>query len=241
MAEPEADAPRGPRRPTPQKAGGRSAPERAARPTRLPEEVASELAKAPATRAGKDLPRRMGDAIRAYDRDRYEDARRLLRRLAEAVPAAPAVRELYGLTLYRMGRWRDAIRELEAFHSLSNSYDQHPVLADCYRALGENDRVGELWDELRRASPGAAVVAEGRLVAAGAMADGGDLPGAIRLLERAPAASKRDPLRQVRTWYALADLYERAGDIPRARDLFRRVLDHDPELFDTAERLAALG
>src|SRR5205807_4756497 len=49
VAEPEADAPRGPRRPTPQKAGGRSAPERAARPTRLPEEVASELAKAPAT------------------------------------------------------------------------------------------------------------------------------------------------------------------------------------------------
>jgi len=196
------------------------------------------VAAAPRTRR---LPERMADAIRAYDRDRYEDARRLLRRLSDVAPSAPAVRELYGLTLYRMGRWRDAIRELETFHGLTNSYDQHPGLADCYRALGDGDRVAELWDELRRASPGAAVVAEGRLVAAGAMADGGDLPGAIRLLEKAPTAPKRDPLRQVRTWYALADLYERAGDIPRARDLFRRVVDHDPELFDTAERLASLG
>ena len=183
----------------------------------------------------------MSQAVRAYERDRYEEARRLLRRVVEAVPTSPAVRELYGLTLYRVGRWQDAITQLEEFHALTHSYDQHPVLADCHRALGETDRVAELWKELRLASPGASVVAEGRVVAAGAMADAGDLRGAIALLDKARTAVKRDPLQQVRTWFALADLYERAGDIPRARELFTRVVDYDPGLFDAAERLASLG
>jgi len=42
-------------------------------------------------------------------------------------------------------------------------------------------------------------------------------------------------------WYALADLYERAGDLPRARELFARVASFSPvQLFDTEERLTAL-
>jgi hypothetical protein len=44
----------------------------------------------------------------------------------------------------------------------------------------------------------------------------------------------------LRQWYALADLYERAGDIPRARDLFNRVASIDPDAFDIRERLQAL-
>ena len=39
---------------------------------------------------------------------------------------------------------------------------------------------------------------------------------------------------------ALADLFDRAGDIPRARDLFNRVASIDPDAFDTRERLRAL-
>ena len=45
----------------------------------------------------------------------------------------------------------------------------------------------------------------------------------------------------VRVWYALADLYERAGDLPRARELFLRIRRHDAAFADAAERLAALG
>jgi hypothetical protein len=44
----------------------------------------------------------------------------------------------------------------------------------------------------------------------------------------------------VRQWYALADLFDRAGDIPRARDLFNRVASVDPDAFDTRQRLRAL-
>ena len=39
----------------------------------------------------------------------------------------------------------------------------------------------------------------------------------------------------------LADLHERAGDLPAARPLFRRVSAEDPASVDVAERLAALS
>jgi thioredoxin-like negative regulator of GroEL len=216
----------------------RQAPDR---PTRLPGQVAEELVKVGGSRRAPRLEQRLADATRAYERDRYTDARRMLRRLSDEAPAAPAVRELHGLTLYRMGKWADAIKELQAFASLSGSFDQHPTLADCYRALGRHPQVEALWDELRQASPSAELVTEGRIVAAGSLADRGDLAGAIRLLEKARLDVRRPRPHHLRLWYALADLYERAGDVPKARQLFRRVLDHDRAFFDVAERAQNLA
>jgi tetratricopeptide (TPR) repeat protein len=160
--------------------------------------------------------------------------------LVDEAPAAPAVQELYGLTLYRLGRWADALRHLDAAHSLTGSYDQHPVMADCARALGRFKRVQNLWDELRQASPGAELTTEGRIVMAGAMADRGDVGGAIRLLESTRVNQRRAQPHHLRHWYALADLYERAGDIPRARELFRRVAAVEPDAFDVPDRVRAL-
>jgi tetratricopeptide (TPR) repeat protein len=211
------------------------------RPSKLPSPVKAELAKAGGSRRAPRLEQRLADATRAYERDRYTDARRMLKRLADEAPAAPAVRELHGLTLYRMGKWADAIKELQAFASLSGSYDQHPTMADCYRALGRHAQVKALWDELRQASPSAELVAEGRIVAAGSLADRGDLAGAIRLLERGRPDVRRPRPHHLRLWYALGDLYERAGDVPKARELFQRVLREDRSFFDVAERAQGLA
>ena len=180
------------------------------------------------------------EAARAYERERYQDAKRMAGRLAQEAPASAAVRELHGLALYRLGKWREAARELEAYRSLSGGYDQHPVLADCYRALKRYRLVADLWDELREASPSGELVAEGRIVAAGALADQGRIADAITLLERGRLTSKKPRDHHLRLWYFLADLYERAGDVPRARDLFKRVAGHDRAFADVAERLAAL-
>jgi tetratricopeptide (TPR) repeat protein len=183
---------------------------------------------------------RLAAAASAYEADRYSEAAAALRPLASRYPASPTIRELYGLTLYRQGRWSAAIRELDAYGRLTGSFDQYPVLADCHRALGHHRVVDELWEQLRDASPNGALVAEGRLVAAGSLADRGDLHAAIRLLRRARTGSSRPRPHDVRQWYALGDLYERAGDIPSARELFSRVVRQDAEVSDAAERLAAL-
>lgn len=209
---------------------------------KAPAEVTAELTAAVGERRAPRIEKQLMDAARALERGAAPEAWRLLRPLTEQAPQVAAVRELAGLALYQLGRWKQAVSQLEAFLRLTGSVEQHPVLADSYRALGRHAKVEALWDELRRASPGPELVTEGRIVMAGSLADRGELRQAIALLEKGPVAPKRPPAQHhLRLWYALADLYERVGDAPRARELFARVAAVDPELADTAERLQALG
>jgi hypothetical protein len=101
--------------------------------------------------------------------------------------------------------------------------------------------VDDLWRELGAASPDADTVTEGRIVAAGALADRGDLPGAIRLLAQGWRFPQRPKLHHLRRAYALADLYERVGDVPKARELFGRLQAADPGFADVGRRVRALG
>jgi len=155
-------------------------------------------------------------------------------------PELPEARELLGLSFYRMGKWRDAIEHLEAFRELAGSTEQHPVLADCHRAMGHWTDVEELWIELGEVSPSTALIIEGRIVLAGSKADQGDLPGAIAILEDGWRLPKKPRPHHLRRAYALADLYERVGRSPRARQLFVWIANHDPELADVTARVRSL-
>jgi len=192
-------------------------------------------------RDGGRLQEALIRGARALERGYEQEALRILRPYREPHPDSAELRELLGVAYYRIGRWSMAQKELEAFVALSGSTEEHPVLMDCARALGRFNRVETLWEELRAASPAAEIVTEGRIVAAGALADQGKLDQAIKVLERAPASSKRVLPHHLRLWYALADLHERSGDIPAARALFRKVSAQDPGFVDVAERLAALS
>lgn len=179
----------------------------------------------------------------AYARGRYQDAYRAIKPVADEVPTVAGVRELAGLSAYRSGKWREAQRHLQAFSDMSGSYEHIPVLMDCQRALRKPKKVVALWTELRQHSPEPDVLAEGRLVAAASLAETGDLQGAIAMLTTAGATKAlRNPSdRHVRQWYLLGDFYERAGDVPRAREFLERVARVDPEAYDVAERLVGLG
>ena len=192
-------------------------------------------------RDGNRLQEALVRGTRALERGYEQEALRILRPYREPHPESADLRELLGVAYYRIGKWSMAQKELEVFLALTGSTEQHPVLMDCARALGRFKRVDELWEELRAVSPGAEIVTEGRIVAAGALADRGRLDQAIKVLERAPANPRRILPHHLRLWYALADLHERAGDLPAARTLFRRVSAEDPAFVDVAERLAALS
>ena len=143
-------------------------------------------------------------AGRAFQAERFADARTLLRPVVKEAPSLPEGRELMGLTLYRLGRWREAIDQLELFRELTDSTEQHPVLADCYRALGRLDDVEFLWEELGEASPSSEIVTEGRqLVDASLQRSGLDAPDAERVATRAWPAKPATPARSrqpVRHW-----------------------------------------
>lgn len=227
-------------KPAPKAESGRDQRRSSARGEKLPVEVSRDVQRA-GGRRGELLADRLAHAADAYARDRYPEARSILRNLTRDLPAVAAVRELYGLVLYRMGSWSAAIKELLEAHKLADSFDQHPVIADCYRALGRHKKVEQIWEELRRAGASTEVMAEGRLVRAGALADQGKVDDAIKLLEAAAGRDLRKPrVDHLRQWYALGDLYERSGDLPKARLYFLRVAAHDPEHVDIEHRLRAL-
>lgn len=183
---------------------------------------------------------KLENAIADFEAERYSDAARSLKVLAERDQGDAAIREIYGLTLYRQGKWKAAIKELEAFERISGSLEQHPVIADCYRALKDWDGVERLWAELQGSDESGALVTEGRIVAAGALADRGELSAAVELLSDGWRYPKRPKEHHLRRAYALADLYERAGEVPRARELFTKVRSCDPSFADVESRLRFL-
>jgi predicted Zn-dependent protease len=231
-------------RPAPSSSAKRAGSDRRRTDRRLrrrpPEDVEREV-RGLGGRRGPRLVALLARAADDFDHDRDREALRALRELRDAVPTAASVRELVGLTEYRLGNYHRAAKELGTFIELTGSVEQHPVLMDCFRAQHRWAKVAELWEELSAASPSAELVTEGRIVAAGALADQGELKEAIALLSRKAGSVKRPQAYHLRLWYALADLEERAGNHARARALFARIAVHDPQFADVTAREAALG
>ena len=199
-----------------------------------------KLEEAVGQRMAATLRQRLERAEGAYEQEDYRRAWRSLDGMAKEAPKVPEVRELAGLTLYRLGRWELAARDLEALRELTGRTDLHPVLADCYRAQRRWIDVDLIWAELQASDASSAVLAEGRIVAAGALGDQGKLTEAVGVLSKnfqLPRRAKEHHLRQA---YALADLCERAGEIPRARELFGWLIEQDELYVDVVERLDAL-
>jgi tetratricopeptide (TPR) repeat protein len=207
----------------------------------LAPEVAEDLQRAaPAARAAK-YQERLATAADALDRGRYDDARRMVQPVLRDLPDLAFGHEIAGLAFYRTEQWRKAAAELEVARELDRSLDHHPVLADCYRALKRYDMVDKLWRQLRDGSPAPALMAEGRIVAAGALADQGDLKGALKLMERGADVPKKIREHHLRQWYVIGDLHDRSGDIIKARRFFGMIAEVDPNFADVSDRLRALG
>ena len=190
---------------------------------------------------GKKNLKAFFESMRAFEEERFTDAGRKLRSLVKADHKIPEIYELYGLILYRKEEYADAADWLEKFRHFASSTEQHPVLMDCYRAEKRWNDINYLWDELREVSPSGSLVVEGRIVMAGTLADRGDLKGAVNLLEKGWKAPKRPKEHHLRRAYALADLYDRAGNIPRAREMFQWIVSFAPTFVDARDRLKNLN
>lgn len=190
---------------------------------------------------GARLSERLAMASEALDRERYDEARRIASSIAKEAPDIAAVQEVLGLASYRLGRYKQAAKALETAHELHPDPAMLPALADCYRAMRRWAAVDRVWRQIREISPAQEIIAEGRIVAAGALADRGDLPGAIDVMASATKPPKRVRAHHVRQWYVLADLYDRSGDPINARRWFTAVANQDPDFADVTDRLRSVG
>ena len=185
---------------------------------------------------------RLARALHAFEAHRYSESRKLIMPLLSQVVGLAIVHEVAGLSMYRLGRWQDAADQLEIARGIKpGEVVNHPVLADCYRALRRYEKVTELWESMKLLSPPAALLAEGRIVAAGALADQGELQSAVRMMTHGTSDPHKVQEHHLREWYVLADLYDRAGDVASARRLFLKIQNSDAKFADIADRLNTLG
>jgi tetratricopeptide (TPR) repeat protein len=179
-------------------------------------------------------------AVDALQRGRVADAEPEAARAKAAAPRSPAVREVLGMALYGRGRFREALRELQSYRRISGRADQNHLIADSYRALGAPEKAPALADEALKARVPQEVRAEAAVVAAAALADLGRFEEALTLLRRFSTKPESARPHDLRVWYVAGDILDRAGRRKEAAREFRRVVEHDADAFDAAERLAGL-
>lgn len=210
-------------------------------PKPLDPEVSAELVDALGAQRGERLAARLAQASEALDRERFQEARRIASSIAKEAPTVATAHEIVGLASYRLGKYKQAVVALESAQELHPDPALLPVIADCQRAQRRWDAVDQLWTQIRAASPSHEIMAEGRIVTAGALADQGDLLGAIKVME--PATKRPKVVRDfhLRQWYVLADLHDRVGDPIAARRWFGAVAERDSDFADVSARLRSLG
>lgn len=203
--------------------------------------IGEELADALGAQRGARLSTRLAQASEALDRERFDEARRIAASIAKEAPNVSAVQEVIGLASYRLGRYKPAVAALQAAQELHANPALLPVIADAYRGLRRWSAVERVWGQIKAASPSHDVLAEGRIVMANALADQGDVTGAVAVMLDGRKAPKRVRDHHLREWYVLGDLYDRAGDTIAARRWFGAIADTDAEFYDVMERLRGLG
>ena len=196
----------------------------------------------------------MAKAGRAEDVVRYVE--RAMRLIADGDPDAAirhaerakhlagrsaGIREILALAYYGSGRWREALREMQAYRRMSGRLDENHVIADCYRALDRAERAVDEADAGLHADLPEEVRAECAVVGASALADLGRYEDALAFVRRFPTQTAVGRPFDLRIWYVAGDILTRLGRPEEAAKEFERVLRCDPSAFDAAERLAALA
>ena len=207
----------------------------------LDPEIAAQLNDALGAQRGARLAARLAQASEALDRERFDEAKRIAVAIAKEAPTSATAHEVAGLASYRLGRYKPAAASLEISNDLHENPETLPVLADCYRALERWSAVERVWLQIREASPAHHILAEGRIVAAGALADRGNLAGAIEMMLPATKNAKSVKDHHLRQWYVLADFYDRLGDPLKARRWFGMIAEHDRDYYDIQTRLRHIG
>jgi tetratricopeptide (TPR) repeat protein len=224
----------------PRPAGGRRQPG-PVRPS-LPRDIVGEIRGVARIGQADQAIARLERAVELLERG---DARGAASEAAKAkalAPRSPATREVLGMALYGLERWREALGEMQAYRRMSGRADQNHIIADCQRALGHPERAVPLAEEALAATKvPLAAKAEAVVVAASALTDMGRFDQALGLLRRVKTREDVAGPEVLRVWYVTGDVLAKAGRPQEAAREFRRILRHDPGAFDAAERLAQLG
>ncbi len=219
---------------------GRRGPAKPARPA-LARGLVEEIRDSARAGDREEAVSRFERAVEHLERGDPKGSLREADRAKALAPRSAAVRELRGIALYRLQRWREAQSELKTYKRMTGRVDENHLIADCLRALGRPEQAVPLAEEVLRARVSDEVKTEAVIVAAAALADLGRYAEALAVARRARTRDDVATHPTLRLWYVTADILARAGRPAEAEREFRKILRHDAGAFDVAERLAQLG
>lgn len=205
----------------------------------LPRQWVREIEQTSRESMGPAVASAVAAALEAFAEENFEAAARSAAQAKSNAPRSAMVQEILGLSLYHLGSWKEALTELMSYRRISGSRDQNHVIADCYRALDRPEKASEICAEVNQTEVSAEIWAETMIVAAGALADRGELGRALRTLARAELDPAAVEPHHLRLWYVRADLLEKLGREAEAGQMWQRIVAEDPDFFDAEERMQA--
>ncbi len=236
------------------KPGGRSRPYSRSEPTRKPDR------KAPHAGAGAaNLPRWMKDeirrltrkdrqdatlqvlakAVKAFGKEDYGAAHRELAKAKQLSPRSPAVRELLGLSGYRLQEWQEALAELRAYRRLAGETTYMPMEMDSLRALDRDGDVEKTWGLFLELGGNRPTEAEARVVYGSYLLDQGRPEEAWEVT--GPSRLARDPRDyELRIWFVAARAALALDQVAAAKKLTAAIRKADPDLPGLADLMSGI-
>ena len=185
----------------------------------------------------------LGEAADEFADGRYRVARERLLRAKQMTSRSETVRELLGLSCYRLSNWDEALRELRAYRRIVGDTTHMAVEMDCLRALKRPNDVEKVWEMFRTLGGTKAAEVEMRVVYGAFLLDENRAKDAWVVTQ--PGAIRQDAHENdLRQWYVAARAAAELGDEKTARQLFKAIEDRDlgfPGLVELAHAIEALG
>lgn len=142
-------------------------------------------------------------------------------------PQDATIREILGLSAYRIGDWDTALSELRAYRRMAGEAVHLPIEMDVLRAMKRDGDVAKTWAMLEKADVPPAVWKEGKVVYGSHLLEQGDAAAAWDLTgpdRVGPNANDAD----LRVWYVAARAAARTGEIATARRIADAIVLNDP-------------
>ena len=193
----------------------------------LPRWVVEALARVtPSDRAPAALEA-LGDAADAFGDGRFDLAARYSHKAKDLSPRDANIREMLGLSSYRIGDWPTALRELRTYRRLAGETTHLPIEMDVLRAMDRPLDVERAFREIDRLGAGSDVQKEGRVIYASFLLDQGRVGEARRIAT--PSSLSNDPYPEdLRLWYVAARCAALDGDPEAAVEYRDALLIMDP-------------
>ncbi|HSZ47204.1 MAG TPA: hypothetical protein VK823_17830 [Streptosporangiaceae bacterium] len=147
------------------------------------------------------------------------------------------VRETCAIAAYQAGDWSAALAEFRAARRLTGRNTYLPLMADCERALGRQDRALEIATGREAQEADRQTQIELKIVESGIRRDQGLPDAAVVALQVPELTEQRIRPQYARLYYAYADALVDAGREEDAREWFGRAASADVDgETDAAER-----